>query len=545
MASRDEVAQRILAVLEAADPNDFPALAQAARLDPARHYRYTDFTGVDFGHLNLAGVDFTGANLRDANLSRVINLPAEAIGGAADTRGVQLPRAAPAVRGADVFLSYHRDDKERVARIHGALQALGFRVWWDGDLLAGQSFRTAIESALVTAACAVVCWSQTARSSDWVLAEASAAKRRQCVVPLRLDAAASPLDFEALHTLDFQRWDGSLDAPEFLQLVRAVESLAGPANPEPDARAPTSAEVLITEPLTQVGPWLIPRSRLNEEVSGILTALLDEHTEPERRRELGDQLANMGDPRKGTGLGAEGIPEIDWVAVPAGPFTYQDDEQPELERYYLSRYTITNTQYDAFIGAGGYTDERWWSGLAERIDAPGEGQWRESNRPRETVSWYEAMAYCRWLSATREEEIRLPTEYEWEKAARGADGLVYPWGNEYNSGYANIDETSVYKGRHYLESTTAVGLYPQGQSPYGLLDLSGNVWEWCLNPYDEPQIEDGTINVRRALRGGSWFFGTDYARADYRRWNSPDYRYRSLGFRVLCVSPKKKLSAGT
>jgi formylglycine-generating enzyme required for sulfatase activity len=147
------------------------------------------------------------------------------------------------------------------------------------------------------------------------------------------------------------------------------------------------------------------------------------------------------------------------------------------------------------------------------------------------VDWYEAVAFSRWLAAQLNQPIRLPTEQEWEKAARGTDGRQYPWGHDYINGYANVYESK-------LSQTTAVGMFPQGESPYGVMDMAGNVWEWCLNKGDHPeQIEPDTSGNWRVLRGGSWFLNPEFARAAYRFRCLPDLRSSHGGFRVVLSVP--------
>ncbi len=230
------------------------------------------------------------------------------------------------------------------------------------------------------------------------------------------------------------------------------------------------------------------------------------------------------------------IPDIAWVEIPGGPFIYQDGQRLDLPPFRIAKYPVTNCQYQTFIDAGGYDDERWWQDLVK--PEPEVSRWPQPNRPKTNLNWYEAVAFCRWLSVIEDFEIRLPDEQEWEKAARGPKGLVYPWGNEYRSGFANIDEKYGNTGPWYLEQTVAVGLYPNGQSSYGVEDQSGNVWEWCLNKYDDPDVRTPDMNGgRRVLRGGSWIDDTDDARSVHRDGYYPDDRYDSWGFRVLSSLP--------
>jgi len=270
-------------------------------------------------------------------------------------------------------------------------------------------------------------------------------------------------------------------------------------------------------------------------------ALLEEisivATEPPRRLEIGDTLAEWGDPRPGVGLDENGLPDIDWVEIPAGEFIYNDDKTRqtlELDTFYMARYPVTNMQYQSFIDAGGYEDDQWWQNIKKlRLQEPA---WPQANRPRTNVNWYEAVAFCRWLSAQLGCEVRLPIEQEWEKAARGSDGLDYPWGDEYLADYANDNDSS--KGEDNLPQTTAVGMYPHGSSPYGVEDMSGNVWDWCLNKYKTPEDIDIDIsNDVRVLRGGSWFFYPVNVRASDRLHHYPGNRYDHYGFRLLCSLP--------
>ncbi|RDH87532.1 MAG: hypothetical protein DIZ78_02880 [endosymbiont of Escarpia spicata] len=137
--------------------------------------------------------------------------------------------------------------------------------------------------------------------------------------------------------------------------------------------------------------------------------------------------------------------------------------------------------------------------------------------------------------------VSPPTEWQWQQAATsGNPGQDYPWGSEYESGRANIDETVRGAGSHYLRRTTAVGIYPQGNSVQDISDLAGNVWEWCLNERGEPANVQASGTERRVLRGGSWFGLRGRARASIRRYHVPASRSSRLGFRLSCSSPIRK-----
>jgi formylglycine-generating enzyme required for sulfatase activity len=240
--------------------------------------------------------------------------------------------------------------------------------------------------------------------------------------------------------------------------------------------------------------------------------------------------------------------EPDMILIPAGKFLMgsdpqqdeaaADDEQPQhllyLPDYYLTKTPVTNAQYRAFMRATSHEVPEGWT---HRTPPRG-----EEDHPVVNVSWYDARDYCDWLSEVTGRGYGLPSEAEWEKGARGTDGRIYPWGNQWNATRCNSFESG-------LDKTTSVYAYPEGASPYGVLDMAGNVWQWTrslwgrsyetpdyLYPYRPP---DGRENlaagpeVRRVLRGGAFGSRLRRVRCACRNWNLPDFRYGDFGFRVV------------
>lgn len=281
-----------------------------------------------------------------------------------------------------------------------------------------------------------------------------------------------------------------------------------------------------------LGRFDLPQSVLSGIAEQWLPRMTDAVREPvaNARAAIGNALGYFGlDTRKGIGLRADGLPDIDWVKIPFGAFIYQDDRHLPLLAFYITRYPVTNAQFQAFIDAGGYRNAAWWQDLAERTQEPKIPEWHEPNVPRETVSWFEAVAFCRWLSAQLGYAVTLPTEQQWERAARGTQGLQYPWGSEFRQDFTNC---------HGLIGRTSVpGIYPHAGSPEGLMDLAGNVWEWCLNGYSTPGNCRLSGDKSRVVRGGSWVNEPVNVRASMRVDLRPNARYNGFGFRVLCSSP--------
>ncbi len=244
------------------------------------------------------------------------------------------------------------------------------------------------------------------------------------------------------------------------------------------------------------------------------------------------------------------------VKVPAGPFLMgsssadqhaESDEKPQhtlsLPDYWIGKTPITNAQFRPFVEGDGYTNQAYWTAAGwqwregEKLVKPlywDDAKWNGADYPVIGVSWFEAVAYCRWLSAQTGITFCLPSEAEWEKAARGADGRIYPWGNPWETGRCNSEEANI-------QGTTPVGQYPSGASPYGALDMAGNVWEWCATKWGKPyphQVEDEWQAVyveadqNRVLRGGSWYVDRTFVRGASRLNLNPRDRYNFKGLRI-------------
>lgn len=266
----------------------------------------------------------------------------------------------------------------------------------------------------------------------------------------------------------------------------------------------------------------------------LVAELEDPGTLHQRRATIGDLLDQFGDPRPGVGLRPDGTPDVAWCEIPGGRVHIEASNGPiDVKPFFMAKHLVTHAQYKAFLtDPEGYGDDRNWERL-ERPAEPGQ-QFRPSgNHPTETISWYEAAAYCRWLSRRLGFEIRLPYESEWQQAATSGEfANMYPWRQGWIEGCANTFESQ-------LGRTTAVGMYPQGASAQGVMDLAGNVWEWCAALLDDQRSRSGKNTELRVLRGGSCTSRRDFARASYRDvyFAGPDFRLNHLGFRVVCLTP--------
>jgi formylglycine-generating enzyme required for sulfatase activity len=203
----------------------------------------------------------------------------------------------------------------------------------------------------------------------------------------------------------------------------------------------------------------------------------------------------------------------------------------ELGDFLIGRTPVTNAQYQVFVQETGHESPEHWEGSICPPDTEA--------HPVVNVSWLDAQAYCGWLSRATGLSYGLPSEAEWEKAARGVDGRVYPWGDEFDPTLANTAEQGP-------GGTSAVGAFPGGASPYGVLDMSGNVWEWTssiMKPYfyvaGDGRESLEVAEAPRVVRGGSWDFNLNFARAAFRLSGVPFVRDGFSGFRLLRRSPSR------
>ena len=434
-----------------------------------------------------------------------------------------------------IYISHVFEDHKQVETLTKLLTVDGWNVRLDQEHLhPGDEFKQQLKEIIYESAYIINCWSKASISSSHINEVNTIANKRKNYISIILEQL-NIINGDFLEpAIDFTQWNGQSNSIEYRQLTAAINEKLSTAD---DIEEPIESRQSKTEAISEDSEIESATETKPEEVQ-MVEELSNQSLFPRERLEIGDALAEIGDPRRGVGLDADGLPDIDWVKIPAGEFLYGEKKQAmEIEPYYIARYPITNEQYDAFIKAGGYKDERWWQGLAERIKQPEKPQWSQPNRPRETVSWFEAIAFCRWLSERLGYSVSLPTEPQWERAARGTDGREYPWGDDYQSGYANVDEKETQAGSDYLQQTSSVGMYAFAGSQEGVQDLCGNVWEWCLDEDDNPEKTLTEGDGPRVLRGGSWLSGPHNARMSFRFRVNPDYRYNDLGFRVVCSSP--------
>ncbi len=367
-----------------------------------------------------------------------------------------------------LFVSYSRQDVEFAKTLANDLSQAGFDIWIDlDDIPAGRKWSSAIQQGLDAAQIMILIISPDSMASTNVEDEWQYfLDERKLIVPVRLKPAKIHFQLKRLQFVDFHE----------KQYQAAYSDLCAKLNAE---RTLSSLDIL-PKPFEWVD---IPMGKV------VL---------------------------KGGGY------------VPKGGHSFN------VPAFAIAKYPLTNAQFAKFVEADGYNQRQWWS--VEGWQARESNSWVEpgwwsavpvrlANCPVIGISWFEAVAFCLWLSDATGEKVALPTEQQWQRAAQGNTNRAYPWGDNFDENCCNFNR----------KGTTPVTQYEgKGNSPFGVVDMSGNVWEWCLTDYESGEQNVNAFAIKRVLRGGSWYSNAVLnVRSDFRDWNLPDKRSDVWGFRLV------------
>lgn len=237
---------------------------------------------------------------------------------------------------------------------------------------------------------------------------------------------------------------------------------------------------------------------------------------------------------------ARRVPMLEWCEIPGGMVRLGRSDSSKskwVDSFLMARYPVTNRQYQAFLRvAHGYGNPKWWD-YDERAAAwraqnpqPRYSKYSGPDRPAETVNWYDARAFCYWLGDLLDLNLGLPTLQQRQRAVMGDDERTYPWGDKFDPTFCNTRESS-------LRMTTVVNRYPQGVSQYGVYDLTGNVWEWCIDEVTAPKEDStGKVIVQKAIvHGGAFVSPYDRCQAGTFYTLPLETAYATIGFRLICM----------
>jgi len=282
-----------------------------------------------------------------------------------------------------------------------------------------------------------------------------------------------------------------------------------------------------------------PNRRTDEvadKVKNRMPEIMDSDATPQIRAESGEILGWLGDPKN----------LKEFIPISAGKYPLGLGER-FINAFEIAKYPVANVWFAEFVAAGGYDKPDCWCDKGRKwlkhtgAKQPGywnDRKWKYPNAPVVGVCWYEADAFCRWLTLKRKDGwvYRLPDENEWEAAAAGFEKREYPWG-EWKKGHCNTHESDI-------DKTSSVGVFKNGNTPEGAADMAGNVWEWTCSDYQSRNRlddfvfqEDWKVSSQRpVLRGGSWNYNWNFARCANRNDYVPNFRSYDVGLR--CVRTK-------
>lgn len=461
-----------------------------------------------------------------------------------------------------VFLCHSSNDKPAVRELYQKLRAESSWIepWLDEeDLLGGQDYDLEIAKATRNADVIIICLSKASvKKTGYVNKEIRHALEISqekpegviYIIPLRLDNCIPSFEqLKKLHWVDYFLKDSheklikslrvraiSLGLRNKLQTSRASKNIktdkkkTNSVTPKKNSRKIGNINVVIHGDV--IGSNLIAGDNNKSEMIQEKPTVREKSESEKFLDDFHKQYAKPPEEYKNEKIILSN--DMEFMRVPAGRFIMGsdnsiDDEKPQHTveipyDYWMARFSVTNELYTAYLKSIGIKPFGWE---------------KKKDHPIVRVSWNDIIRYCKWLNDLLKNELpnnlilRLPTEAEWEKAARGTDGREYPWGNEFDKNKCNTDEGG-------KEDTTPVGLYsPKGDSPYGCADMIGNVWEWTsslYNPYPfniRNLVKQEPKNDILVIRGGSWDYFADDARGSSRN-NAHSYEVRhNLGFRMV------------
>ncbi len=457
-----------------------------------------------------------------------------------------------------IFISYAQVDEKDVRKLVEVLRRAHHEPWFDQQLVAGKLFDKQLLAAIQSCDCFLYALTPESVASRWCQWEFSQAVHAgKPILPVLMQSNA-PLTgiLKRIQHVDWSQGGDVSTAAELVACVDTAEPVSSddvPLLPVPDDEPERPVE---PEPLVRdwAGEAFDKAHELflagdYERALKLVTYCLKLEPEHHEAIVLFQQieeglgkpptppLVPVAEPKIMTpvptvprALRLEGIlpRPFDWMHVGAGTVTLEDAHnrggtrggQTSIPGFWIAKYPITNAQFQVFVKKGyaeaqwwAYADKakRWWTKHPKAAETGVEG----NDLPRTNVCWYEALAFCAWLSEKAQLTVTLPTEQQWQRAAVGDEAWVYPWGEQFDSRLCNVSNGG----------PTPVTQYPDGASPFGVMDLIGNVWEWCLSDW-----KNGT---QRAVRGGAYSSVPYVARAGYRLGHDPEFRHESIGFRVV------------
>ncbi len=451
----------------------------------------------------------------------------------------------------DIFVSYAREDKERVRPIVKELEKQNWSIFWDTKIAPGDNWSNYIGHQLAESRCVVVCWSKHSINSKWVKKEAGEGENRDILIPLLLEDVDPPFPFKDIHAADLSRWNNNASHPAFQEFLRAIAAkcpLPLQRSVTPQSSQPALAASVV--PKTLFSAQQIQRAGVTfiVVIALVFAAFWFTRSDSQERAFSSAVMVSA----------AKTLDLQNFVSLRGGTFTMgspenevsrQSDEVPQhqvrLNAFYMRKYEVTVGEFRTFVEESGYRTEAekanesmtWRHGVLGSVRPAS-----EDNHPVVYVSWNDAVEYCKWLSFKTGKTFRLPTEAEWEYACRGGSPTPFNTGYNLTTSQANYDGNYPYNNNQkgqYKANTVPVNSF--APNAWGLYNMHGNVWEWCSDwygAYGSSAVTNPTgpaTGSYRVLRGGSWLSNAGDCRSAYRDWGTPDYRFSNVGFRLVFV----------